>query len=434
MSPILTLQQRLTEVGRIRLGERVQRGAKLVPTRLDHFRLTSPSREKVESAQRTYGGKVEPWKSDTGKQWQLIVEAEALDVLVAPGESFSQWYELWKGGGCERRCDGLNLETLRGRDVRDKREACLCPADPVEKVELAAKGEACKPTTRLAVWLPHLEGIGVWRAETHGFYAAAELPNAVGLLQGLAAQGYRPIARLRISTRQVKRPGQPTKTFPVLELDVPSMSIAGMLAEGVRIPGQAGGMPLIDAGNGNIALLEDGNIVTQGSVYGERPRRGERVARPGPGTPYDPPAGSDMRQPAPLPPASSPVDPGAISAPYAGADDDEDERIRTDEQLPAIAGQETLGFDSGLTTAQFRAMAQASGISDDAIAAKGRQMFGENRRLSGLSDDERGQLLDAALQVKLAEEAAQAAEGDDDATTAGEGGPDGDGRAADREP
>jgi hypothetical protein len=70
-----------------------------------------------------------------------------------------------------------------------------------------------------------------------------------------------------------------------------------------------------------------------------------------------------------------------------------------------VPGQESLGFDSGLTVAQFRAMATASGITDIEIAAKGRQMFGENRRLSALTDDERGVLLDAALGAKLAEEA-----------------------------
>ena len=302
MSPILTIQQRMTEVGRIRLGER--KGNR--PTRLDHFRLTSQRRDVLEAAAIVYGGRVQPWASDQGPQWQLTIEADVLDVLVAPGESFTQWFELWKGGGCARRCNGMTVESRDGRDVRDEEVGCLCPSDVAERVELAQKGEACKPTTRLSVWLPRLTGIGVWRAETHGFYAASELPAKVSLLQSLAAQGYRPSAILRIATRSVKRPNQPTKTFPVLDLDVPDITIAAMLSDGVSLPGEVAVI-----GPATAAQLTAGAGVRQiGPGYtepptGRVPSPREKAPRPGNGTGVDLPAGSDMRKPSAAIPAAT---------------------------------------------------------------------------------------------------------------------------------
>lgn len=308
MSPIVTIQKRMAEVGRIRLGEKVPAGKGMRPSRLDHFRLTSHDRRVIESAAEVYGGTVKPWQSDAGPQWQLIVASDSLDVLIAPGEAFSQWFELWTGGGCARRCNGITVETLDGKDVRDREVECMCPRDVAERVDMAKDGAACKPTTRLSVWLPRLAGIGVWRAETHGFYAAAELPNVVGLLQGLAAQGYRPMGTLRIGTRSVKRPNQPTKTFPVLELDLPDITLSGLLSEGVSLAGD--GLVL---GSGTAAQLQAGTGVKQigaGAEFTEPPTGSvpsprQRVPRPPNGTPVDLPAGSDMRKPAATMPAAS---------------------------------------------------------------------------------------------------------------------------------
>lgn len=327
--PIITIQQRMTEVGRIRLGEQVPtKGGRTRPSRLDRFRLTSHSRPAIESAADVYGGTVNPWQSPAGPQWQLTIEADALEVIVAPGESFSQWFELWSGGGCERRCDGVALETFKGRDVRDQGLACACPRDTEERVAQAAEGAACKPTTRLAVWLPRLAGIGVWRAETHGFYAAAELPGVVGLLQGLAAQGYRPVASMRIATRTVKRPGSATKTFPVLELDLPDVTLSGLLGAGAALPGEAvavlgpGGGPQGPAGPRQLGPGAQGPGGFDEPPTGRRPARGERVTRPGTGTPPELPAESTMRRPAPAGPRSSP-EPGNAPLPFP-VDDDED--------------------------------------------------------------------------------------------------------------
>ncbi len=188
---IINLQQRLREVGRIRLGDKADNGA---PRRLNKVRLTSPDRHVLEQAAALYGGKVRPWAAEKG-QFELYVEAEEIPFFVSP-VPISQWYETWSGGGCKRRCDGRRNE-ITGGD---------CECDPEDR--------ECKPTTRMSILLYELPGLGVWRLESHGYYAAVELPAVAQELLNMANQGIRIPASLAIEQRTVKRDGK-TNRFPV---------------------------------------------------------------------------------------------------------------------------------------------------------------------------------------------------------------------------
>jgi len=203
--PIIQLQQRLRELGRIRLGEtRTTKGGKPHPVSLDTFRLTSGDQRLIESAAGMFGGQPEPWGDS---QWQVTTETDSLDVVVPPADiAFSQWYELWSGGGCQRRCDGERNVLTDG--------PCECGPDPEDR--------ECSPVTRLSVMLEAVETLGVWRVETHGYYAAVELGGAVQVAQTAASRGQMLPARLRLDRRQVKRPNQPQRDFvvPVLDVDV----------------------------------------------------------------------------------------------------------------------------------------------------------------------------------------------------------------------
>lgn len=228
--PIITLQRRQTEVGRIRIGELVDgtgRNGQAVkrPSKRSSFLFTTESEKLAGQIAELYEGVVEPWEPNGGgpKQWKVDTKAKALAVIVPPN-SVSQWYELWSGGGCTRRCDGeRNVLT-------DK--PCLCPADPVDRAELAANGKACKPTTRINVMLAQAKGAGVWRLETHGFYAATELPAVAELL---AMGGGYIEGRLELQERSAKRPkargdGMETRRWmvPVLHIDAtPQMILQG---------------------------------------------------------------------------------------------------------------------------------------------------------------------------------------------------------------
>lgn len=194
--PILTTQRRMIEVGRLRLGVRGNKGQ---PEKLSTWRATSPSRNLIETLASIHGGKVNPWKPSASSmsQWEVITDSTELDVVVAPGQVLSAWYEMWTGSGCARRCDGIR-ETIQD-------EPCLCPVDATERKALAAKGRACRPTTRLSVILKDCPAIGLWRVESHGESAECELAGAAELLDYASQNGIFLPAILRADSRSSGR-------------------------------------------------------------------------------------------------------------------------------------------------------------------------------------------------------------------------------------
>lgn len=260
--PILTLQRQMRELGRIRTGNQVASGGgRRRPNKLETFRLTSESKPLIEAAQEALGGTVTPWDNNGSPEWEVITTSPTLDIVIPPGQPVSQWFELWSGGGCQRRCDGHTEVLTMG--------PCLCPADVEQRREMAQNGEACKPTTRLNVMLPALPDLGVWRLESHGFYAAVELAGSAEILAMASASGRLIPARLRLEQREKKEPGKPTKKYavPIIEFVETRMASLGL-------PGLAGSPQL-------------------GS--GDRPSRPELPAT-------SPPPTSDMRAPLPSEP------------------------------------------------------------------------------------------------------------------------------------
>ena len=206
--PILNLQRKLTEIGRIRLGAK---GAKGAPTKLETFRLTSKSKDAIDAAAEVYGGTVSIWNGPDGQEFELVTEAKSIDVVVPPGQALSQWYEMWSGAGCQRRCDG-ETETLSGGP-------CLCPTDQTTRSEQSARGQACRPTTRLSVILPQVRSVGIWRLETHGYHAATELAGIAELLERVSANDRYLPATLRLEPRSSKKGGKTSRyVVPVLEV------------------------------------------------------------------------------------------------------------------------------------------------------------------------------------------------------------------------
>lgn len=213
---ILQEQRRTYEVGRIRIGVQVpvaNKPGKTRPAKLGVFRFTSRDEVAIRAVSDLYGGTAQQWPdAPTDDQWEVITEARELGIVVPPGpQSVSQWMEMWSGGGCVRRCDG-ETETLR-------RAACLCPSDPLERGDLAQRGEACKPTTRVSVVLPDVPGLGVWRLESHGWNAAHELGGTAETLAAVRDAAAWVPAILRLEKRKTVSRGK-TKEFvvPVLTL------------------------------------------------------------------------------------------------------------------------------------------------------------------------------------------------------------------------
>lgn len=195
ISPII-LQRRHAELGRIRLG---QKGAKGQPQKLDRFRFTSASDQHIADIAALYGGQARPWDNNGKPEHEVITEATSIPVIAVKG-GLSQWMETWSGGGCVHRCDG-------------QVQADGTPCDENDRAHLAAK-----PTTRLSVMLPELDALGVWRLESHGWNAAAEIPAIAELA---AYVGDLVPATLHLMERRSVRDGKTSRfVVPVLDLRI----------------------------------------------------------------------------------------------------------------------------------------------------------------------------------------------------------------------
>lgn len=263
--PIINLQRKLTEVGRIRLGAK---GAKGNPTKLDSFRLTSKSRDALDAAAAVYGGKVTAWSSPDGDAYELLTDTNTLDVVIPPGNALSQWYEMWSGAGCQRRCDG-QTETISGRP-------CLCPADQTQRTELSARGQACRPTTRLSVILPNVKSVGIWRLESHGYHAAVELAGIAELLQQVSATDKYLPATLRLEQRSARRNGKLSR------FAVPVLEVGATVQEAIAA---AAGQPVLEAKPFTTAkpqapMLEPSFEDEAPTAYKEEPKPLAEVVRP----------------------------------------------------------------------------------------------------------------------------------------------------------
>lgn len=237
MSPLLDIQRRFgRELGRIRIGAQIVRGDRKVPTKLETFRFTTPSRPAADMVAELFGGEVHEWLPDGRKvaQWEVMTGVDRLPVAIPPGEPLTQWWELWTGGGCARRCDGQTLTAPRELAG----QPCKCPPAGAERAELAKSGNACRPTTRLSVILPDLPDLGVWLLATGGYNAAVELAGTAELLHRAATAGVMLPATLRLEQREVRRVGQPVQHFavPVLELEVSLRQLVDGTAAKTALP------------------------------------------------------------------------------------------------------------------------------------------------------------------------------------------------------
>lgn len=231
--PIITLQRRLREVGRIRLGVKVPitsgpNAGKSRPKKIETFRITSKDERVIAAVAQQYGGEVAPWEAPDGPQFEVLTEAMEMPCVVPPGDmGFSQWMELWQGERCARRCDG-QTEYLSD-------SSCICLTEGHDGAD-----RPCNTTSRLSLLLPDIPAFGLWRLETHGYYGAVELAGVVELCQRASQAGNMLPARLRLEQRTVKRfKGNKPVTYkfavPVLDLDI-SIGALGQLNAGAQLP------------------------------------------------------------------------------------------------------------------------------------------------------------------------------------------------------
>lgn len=215
--PIANLQRRIPEVGRIRTGIQstgTSRAGKkyTAPKAIDTFRFTSQNEDIIGQVADLYGGTPGPWQSPSGPQFEVVTEANEIRIVLPPDPlGGTPIYELWGGGGCDRRCDGLTCQTVaKGPDGPEYTDVpCIC----------SAKGEmACSPHTRLSVILPEVQ-FGMWRYESaKSWNVAQELPGMIDLVSSLQTRGLTH-ALLALEHRRSTAAGETRKfTIPVIRV------------------------------------------------------------------------------------------------------------------------------------------------------------------------------------------------------------------------
>lgn len=232
--PIIDLQRRMRQLGEIRIGHVVPTGrtdrngkASVRPAKLSHFRFTSPSREILAAVAELYGGEVKPWTPANGGpgEFEVYSTTNRLPVLIPPADAVSQWYELWAGSKCQRRCDG----------VTEHKADRPCQCNP--------ENRQCKITTRVNVMLRDVPALGQWLLISKGYHAAVTLPPAAELLA--QAGGY-VAGWLGMEEKLIQTDDGPAR-FMVPTLDV-EITPAALMA------GQMTGAQAVDAGPERVAI------------------------------------------------------------------------------------------------------------------------------------------------------------------------------------
>lgn len=197
------------EMGKLKLGKKVPtRNGKERPTSIETFRFVSRDGEAIAHLASMFGGT--PRVVDG--QHDLESEAKEIEVILPPDPlGGTPIYELWSGGGCQRRCDGetATVPVRNGEDVDFLPQRCVCAAN--ERFE-------CKPTVRLSVILPYVSLGGVWNLKTNSWAATREMQQMVALIEMAQSRGL-VAAALALEPRKQVSGGQ-TKNFvvPVLKL------------------------------------------------------------------------------------------------------------------------------------------------------------------------------------------------------------------------
>lgn len=181
--PMLDVQQRQATVYRIRFGAQVptSNGKKRPAKLTEQIRVTALNPAVIDAFIDVYGGERKEWKPDEHRtEWEVYLPTTMLSIVLLPGQSLSQWWELWKGTVCQRRCDGVT-------DTKSKKP-CLCPSrDPAERT--ASKNE-CNPVTRVHVICPDVAVIGAGMMISNGLIAAETLPESIANADAALRLGY----------------------------------------------------------------------------------------------------------------------------------------------------------------------------------------------------------------------------------------------------
>lgn len=234
--PVAQLARRLPELGRLKFGDTNAKGGRRT---LDNWRVVSNHRDALGDIADLYGGKVVDYshaKSDLTAEVLTTSDVIRVGLPTYSGDDIlSLNYELWTGGGCQRRCDGETATTwTKGPEGPEETEQpCLC---------VAAGELACDIKLRVSFFLPGVSRFGVWRLETGSWNAVAEMRGMAELLVSLRARGITE-AELGLDKRHDVKAGQ-TRNFVVPEIRLAQSYEALAAGDGGAALGAAAGPAL----------------------------------------------------------------------------------------------------------------------------------------------------------------------------------------------
>lgn len=270
--PVHELKRRVTEQGRIRMGvkepvmengkAKLDRNGKAMtrPKKLNRLRFTSGDRRAMDRIAELYGGTVTPWpEGPTPGLFQCTVDQERIPIVLPPDPlGGTPIYEAWSGGGCLRRCDGVDCTLALADNAGPDAEPAVVPCPCREQDKML-----CKPRTRLNVMLRDVPFGGTWRIESTGWNAMEEIPGNVDLILHVQGQGLSQ-GELSIGQRSRMVNGR-MKQFVVPALSLPD-SIA-QLAEGTMRLNTLGRAPALDLTE--LPALEAGEETDDGGAWGD---------------------------------------------------------------------------------------------------------------------------------------------------------------------
>lgn len=180
VTPLADIAKRMPVIGKLKSG--IHDGRR--PKAIDTWRLTTSSREYADDFANTYGGTVEPFTNQRSPhKWQVTSEATEVNIVLLGDKGYSIAYELWSGGGCQRRCDGVTAEVIdtTGPDTVEYTPTnCICDR----------KGELeCSLKSRLTFVLPDLPFRGGLVYESGSKNFAEESQGMLEMIQHLQAAG-----------------------------------------------------------------------------------------------------------------------------------------------------------------------------------------------------------------------------------------------------
>lgn len=215
--PIRDLAVRFQDTYRVRLGDMSGRSKSGKPKPVafdDRIRITAPGREAPQAFADVYGSVdnkgVTEWLDDKSPDcFEVYLPITALPIWILPGQVLTQWWELYRGSVCDRRCEGTGgIETISG-------EPCKCSPDIDKRI---ADSEQCNIMTRLSVMCPDVPQIlGSGSLVTHSRIAAETFQGAIYQAGPWLSKNVPVAAVLRSHTHK----GRTIFTFPNIEVGGP---------------------------------------------------------------------------------------------------------------------------------------------------------------------------------------------------------------------